>query len=46
MDWNDAASQIWQHRDKWQHLKGYDQNHWKAKYLLGWDYAELLEKAV
>jgi hypothetical protein len=46
MDWNDAASQIWQHRNEWQHLKGYDQNHWKAKYLLGWDYAELLEKAV
>lgn len=45
-DWVDAAHQIWQHRTEWQDLKGYDQNHWKARYLLGWEQAELLEKSV
>lgn len=45
-DWTDVAHRIWQHRDEWQHLHGYDQNHWKAKYILGWEQAELLEKAV
>jgi hypothetical protein len=45
-DWQDCADRIWQQRDKWQHLKGFDQNHWKAEYLLGWSKAEYTEKAV
>jgi hypothetical protein len=46
MDWQLAAQKIWSLRDKWQHLKGFDQNHWKANYLLGWDKAEYTEKSV
>ncbi len=45
-DWVDSAQQIWQHKDQWQSLKGFDQNHWKAQYLLGWNLAEYTEKAV
>jgi hypothetical protein len=45
-DWQDAADQVWEQRDQWQHLKGFDQNHWKAEYLLGWSKAEYTEKAV
>jgi len=45
-DWIDAAQQIWAHKDQWQVLKGFDQNHWKSRYLLGWDLAEYTEKAV
>jgi hypothetical protein len=45
-DWNDAADSIWIQRDKWKHLKGFDQNHWKANYLLGWDRAEYTEKSA
>lgn len=45
-DWHDAADQIWANRDQWQHLKGFDQNHWKADYLLGWTKAEYTEKTV
>jgi len=46
IDWQDAADRIWAQRDSWQSLKGFDQNHWKAKYLLGWQKAEYIEKAV
>lgn len=46
IDWQDAAKQIWQQRDQWQHLKGFDQNHWKAEYLLGWNKSEYTEKTV
>ena len=45
-DWRDAADKIWNCRDQWQHLKGFDQNHWKAEYLLGWTKAEYTEKTV
>jgi hypothetical protein len=45
-DWNNAADRVWAQRDQWQQLKGFDQNHWKAHYLLGWDKSEYLEKAV
>lgn len=45
-DWQDAADRIWQHRDQWQQLKGFDQNHWKAEFLLGWKKAEYTEKTV
>ena len=44
-DWSDAADRIWDHRDKWQNLKGFDQNHWKAKFLLGWHRSEYTEKS-
>lgn len=43
-DWVRAAKDIWAYREDWQNLKGYDQNHWKANYLLGWQQAEYLEK--
>lgn len=45
-DWQDAANRIWALREQWQNLKGFEQNNWKAKYLLGWDRAEYIEKAV
>lgn len=45
-DWKDVADRVWQHRDEWQHLKGFDQNHWKAKFVLGWDRSEYLEKTI
>lgn len=45
-DWVNCADQVWEKRDQWKQLKGFDQNHWKAKYLLGWERAEYLEKAV
>lgn len=45
-DWHDAADKIWAKRDEWQCLKGFDQNHWKANYLIGWDKAEVLEKSI
>ena len=45
-DWQNAADRVWSQRDQWQHLKGFDQNHWKAEYLLGWSKAEYTEKTV
>ena len=46
LDWEDAAKRIWQLRDDWQNLKGFDQNHWKAQYILGWQQSEYLEKVI
>lgn len=45
-DWQDAAIRIWNAKNKWDHLQGFEQNHWKAEYLLGWTKAEYTEKAV
>lgn len=45
-DWQDIADKVWDYRDKWQHLKGYQQNHWKAKYILDWEESEVLEKVL
>lgn len=45
-DWQNAADRIWAKRDEWQSLKGFDQNHWKANYLIGWNKAEVLEKSI
>lgn len=45
-DWQDAARRVWNQRDQWQGLIGFDQNHWKAEYLLGWNKAEYTEKAI
>lgn len=44
-DWEDAAERIWNYRHEWQQLKGFDQNHWKAKFLIGWDQSEYVEKS-
>jgi hypothetical protein len=44
-DWVDAAERIWNYRHEWQHLQGFDQNHWKAKFLLGWERSEYVEKS-
>lgn len=45
-DWQDAASRVWGQRDQWQHLSGFEQNHWKARFLLGWNRAEYTEKSI
>ncbi len=45
-DWRDAARNVWNQRIQWESLSGFDQNHWKAKYLLNWSKAEFTEKAV
>jgi hypothetical protein len=45
-DWQDSAMLIWHKRDEWQNLKGYEQNHWKSRYLIGWDKAEYTEKSL
>jgi hypothetical protein len=45
-DWVDVAKQVWNRREEWQHLKGFDQNHWKANFVLGWDRSEYLEKTI
>lgn len=45
-DWRDAADRVWTKRDQWQHLKGFDQNNWKAEFLLGWSKAEYTEKST
>lgn len=46
IDWVDAAKKVEQHKDKWQHLKGFEQNHWKAEFLMNWSRAEYLEKVT
>jgi hypothetical protein len=43
-DWVDAANRILANKDKWQHLHGFEQNNWKAKFLIGWTKAEYTEK--
>lgn len=45
-DWQDCAKRIWQQRDQWSSLQGFDQNNWKAEYLLGWKRSEYTEKTV
>ena len=45
-DWHDIAERVWSKRDEWQDLKGFDQNHWKSKFLLGWDQAEYTQKSI
>lgn len=45
-DWLDCASKIWNHRDQWEHLEGFAQNDWKARFLLGWSKAEYTQKSV
>lgn len=45
-DWKDAARRVWDKRDEWKSLKGFEQNHWKANFLIGWTKSETLEKAI
>lgn len=45
-DWLDAAEKIYASKNVWENLKGFEQNNWKAKYLLGWDRAEYTEKTI
>jgi hypothetical protein len=45
-DWIDAARRVWSQRDQWQGLRGFDQNHWKSSYLLGWAKSEFTEKSL
>ena len=42
-DWDDFVKQVNKRKDEWIHLKGFDQNNWKASYW-GLPKAELTEK--
>ena len=44
-DWITVAETVWNRRNEWQHLKGFEQNHWRAQEILNWPKAEYLEKA-
>jgi hypothetical protein len=44
-DWEDAAKQIWAHKDYWIHLEGFAQNDWKARYF-GFTKAERTQKSI
>jgi hypothetical protein len=44
-NWITVAAMVWERRAEWQHLKGFEQNHWRAQKILGWDKSEYLEKA-
>lgn len=43
-DWIEAARSVLAHKDQWTNLKGFEQNHWKAEFLIGWKKAEYTEK--
>lgn len=45
-DWIDAGNRIWAKKSEWQGLTGFEQNHWKANFLLGWSKAEYTEKSI
>ena len=45
-DWLDVADKVWDLRNEWQHLQGFEQNNWKAKYILNWSKAEYTEKTL
>lgn len=44
-NWYDASQKISARRKDWEGLNGFEQNNWKANYLLGWHKAEYTEKA-
>lgn len=46
IDWVDAAKRICDLRDDWCQLRGFEQNNWKANYLLGWNKAEYTDKTI
>jgi hypothetical protein len=33
IDWDDAAEQIFKHKDEWHHLDFFEQSHWKCDYF-------------
>lgn len=43
-DWEDAVKSLYAHRDRWEHLPGFAQNDWKARFF-GFDKAEHTQKA-
>lgn len=45
-DWYDAAKKVLDHQSEWKNLKGFDQNDWKARFLIGWKKAEFTEKSL
>jgi hypothetical protein len=45
-DWEDAAKYVLENKSKWNVLKGFEQNHWKAQKLIGWERAEYTEKST
>jgi len=45
-DWVDIADKVWKNRNEWLPLKGFEQNHWKANFILGWKKSEFTEKSV
>lgn len=45
-DWKDVAKRIWQRREEWLNLKGFEQNNWKSNFILGWTKAEATEKCI
>lgn len=45
-DWRDAAHRVWAYKDQWEGLQGFEQNNWKATYLLNWNKAEYTEKTI
>lgn len=45
-DWVDIADKVWQNREEWLPLKGFEQNHWKANFILGWKKSEFTEKSI
>lgn len=45
-DWVDVSKKVISKKDEWQHLKGFEQNHWKANFVLGWGKAEYTEKVA
>jgi len=46
IDWRDAARRVWAHKDKWKSMRGFEQNNWKANYLINWNKAEYTEKTI
>ena len=46
IDWLDAAQRVLSAREQWTNLKGFEQNDWKAKFLLGWNKSEYTEKTT
>jgi hypothetical protein len=45
-DWEDAAVRILNNSKEWRNLQGFEQNNWKANYLLGWSKAESIIKVA
>lgn len=46
IDWINAAKRVNDMKEHWIGLKGFEQNNWKANFLLGWNKAEYTDKAI